>query len=273
VIKPTSNGMRWLLRIAGTLVLLAGFQLFILTEHTDLYFAWTIQPFLTASFLGGGYLSSFLMEILASRKTRWAEARIAVPAVFTFTTMTLIATLLHLDRFHFNSPGIFAQVAAWFWLSIYGIVPPLMLVMWFRQYRVPGDSPTRTSTLPLPMRLVLIIQAAVMLAWGIGLFIDPAFFAPTWPWKLTFLTSRAVGAWLIGIGVFAVQAVIENDYGRIKVGLVSYLAFGVLEIISLLRYPESFIWASWTAWLYVALIFSITLIGLYSTKRLELTPN
>jgi len=108
MIEPTSNGMKWLLRAAGFLVLLAGFQLFILTEYTDLYFAWTIQPFITAAFLGGGYFSSFLMEILASRKAQWAEARIAVPAVFTFTSLTLLATLLHLDRFHFNSASLIA---------------------------------------------------------------------------------------------------------------------------------------------------------------------
>ena len=105
--------MKWLLLAAGFLVFLAGFQLFILTEYTDRYFAWTIQPYITAAFLGAGYFSSFLMEFLASRKKQWVDARIAVPAVLTFTTLTLIATLLHLDRFHFNSPSMLAQVATW----------------------------------------------------------------------------------------------------------------------------------------------------------------
>lgn len=73
--------MKWLLLAAGFLVLLAGFQLFILTEFTDQYFAWTIQPFITAAFLGGGYFASFLMEFLASRKKTWDEGRIVVPAV------------------------------------------------------------------------------------------------------------------------------------------------------------------------------------------------
>lgn len=267
MIKPTSNGMKWLLRAAGILVLLAGFQLFILTEYTDLYFAWTIQPFITAAFLGGGYFSSFLMEILASRKAPWAEARIAVPAVFTFTSLTLLATLLHLDRFHFNSASMIAQSAAWFWLGIYGIVPPLMLVMWFKQSRVPGDNPPRKNRLPTTVRLLLIIQALVMLTWGIGLFADPAFLAFSWPWKLTPLTSQAIGAWLIGIGVFAGHSAVENEYARIKVGLISYLAFGILEIIALLRYPGSLTWTSWSTWVYVTLIVSIILTGLYSARR------
>ncbi|MGA2973166.1 MAG: hypothetical protein ABSE39_11190 [Candidatus Bathyarchaeia archaeon] len=247
--------------------LTCGISTLYLTEYTDLYFAWTIQPFITAAFPGGGYFSSFLTEILASRKTQWAEARIAVPAVFTFTSFTLLATLLHLDRFHFNSTSIIAQGAAWFWLGIYGIVPPLMLVMWFRQSRVPGDNPQRKNRLPLTVRLLLIIQALVMLAWGIGLFADPALFALSWPWKLTTLTSRAIGAWLIGIGVFAAHSAVENEYARIKVGLISYLAFGILEMIALLRYPGSFTWTSWSTWLYVTLIVSIMLTGLYSARR------
>jgi hypothetical protein len=55
LIAPISTRMRWLLLAAGFLVLLAGFQLFILTEYTDRYFAWAIQPFITAAFLGAGY--------------------------------------------------------------------------------------------------------------------------------------------------------------------------------------------------------------------------
>ena len=267
MIKPTSNGMKWLLLAAGSLVLLAGFQLFLLTEYTDQYFAWTIQPFITAAFLGGGYFSSFLMEFLASRRTRWVEARVAVPAVFTFTTLTLIATLLHLDRFHFTSTGQLAQAAAWFWLGIYAIVPPVTLVMCFRQYHVPGDDPKRSTPLPTLLRIMLSIQGVVMLAWGIALFVDPAFFSASWPWRLTTLTSQAVGAWLIGIGVFAVHACVENDYARIRVGLISYLAFGCLEIIALLRYPASFTWMSWSGLFYVVLVISILLAGLYSTKH------
>ena len=141
--RESSVGMRRLLVVASVLVFLAGFQLFILSEQTDHYFAWTIQPPLTAAFLGAGYWSSFLLEFLASRERLWARARVAVPAVFTFTTLTLVATLLHFDRFHFGSSELFAQVAAWFWLLIYLVVPPTMLVLWVRELRLSGGDPKR----------------------------------------------------------------------------------------------------------------------------------
>ena len=268
MIKPLMNGMKWLLLAAGSLVLLAGFQLFILTEYTDLYFAWTIQPPLTGAFLGGGYFASFLIEFFASRKTKWAEARIAVPAVFTFTSLTLIATLLHMNRFHFNSPMMIAQVAAWFWLSIYAVVPPVLLLMWIRQYLAPGEDPARTSRFPTLLRLMLTVQAVIFLIAGVGLFVAPSIFAPYWPWTLTPLTSRAIGAWLIGIGVFAAHAVIENDYKRSSAGLVGYLAFGLLELVALLRYPANVHWLSTSAWLYLTILLSILIVGLYSCAKL-----
>lgn len=273
--RPLSTGMKRLLLVASALVFLAGFQLFILSEYTDSYFAWTIQPPLTAAFLGAGYFSSFLLEFFAAREKQWSRARIAVPAVFAFTTLTLVATLLHVDRFHFNDPNIFAQAAAWFWLLIYAVVPPAMLMVWARQQRMPGKDDDRTAILPLAVRMLLSVQSILMLAVGIGLFLLPNQVAPFWPWKLTALTSRAVGAWLVGIGIYAMHAVKENDGKRIRSGSTSYLALGVLQLIALARYPGNVDWSRLVAWFYVAFVIGILLVGLaaLSKKRDVKTPT
>jgi hypothetical protein len=77
--KPLVPGMRRLLVIAAVLVLLAGFQLFVLTGRTSTYFAWTIANPLAAAFLGAGYWASVSIEALSGRQRLWANARIAVP--------------------------------------------------------------------------------------------------------------------------------------------------------------------------------------------------
>jgi hypothetical protein len=259
--------MKRILLAASALVFLAGFQLYILTDHTDSYFAWTIQPPLTAAFLGAGYFSSFLLEFLASRENEWAKGRIAVPAVFIFTTLTLIATVLHADRFHFNSAEPIARFAAWFWLAIYAIVPPAMLAIWVRQGRIRGEDPPRSVLLPALMRIVLLTQSLAMLVMGIGLFIFPNPIASFWPWKLTALTSRAVGAWFIGVGVFALHSVKENDFNRVKSGLVSYFGLGLLQLVALLRYPSDVDWMRSSAWIYLFFIVSVFLVGLYGCLR------
>ena len=260
--------MRGLLLAAGALVFLAGLQLFILTEQTDLYFAWTIQPPLTAAFLGAGYFASFLLEVLAAREREWARTRIAVPAVFTFTTLTVIATILHVNKFHFNSTFPFAQAAAWFWLAIYTVVPPTMLVVWVRQLRIKREDRPRSGVLRRPFQVVLVFQAAIMLLLGLGLFIAPSNFDSLWPWELTPLTSRAIGAWLIGLGVFAAQAVVENDYSRIRSGVVSYTVFSLLELVALVRYPASINWDQPASWLYTSFLASILLLGAFMVPKL-----
>lgn len=102
--KTLSKGMRLILLAASILVLSAGVDLTLLTEQTATSFAWTIQSSITAAFLGAGYLASFLLEFLAYQEKTWANARIAVPSVLTFTILTLITTILHLDKFHLTSP-------------------------------------------------------------------------------------------------------------------------------------------------------------------------
>mgnify|MGYP007042364154 CR=1 FL=1 len=253
--------MRRVLLLAGGLVFLAGFQLLVLTEQTEHYFAWTIQPPITAAFLGAAYWASFSLEILASRQKSWSRARIAIPTILVFTIMTLVATLVHIDRFHFNSQEPIARFAAWFWLAIYALVPPLMLVLLYRQLSFPGEDETRVRNLPPWLRGLLGIHSVMLLGVGIPLFLAPQIASVVWPWKLTALTARAVAAWLIGLGVGAGEAVYENDFARLRVAMISYTLFGLLEVLTLLRYWTNVDWTAFQAWLYVVFLASVLVVG------------
>src|SRR6266566_659123 len=116
-LQPVTAGMRRMLYVAAALVFLAGVPLFLLTEHTDQFFAWTIQSHLTAAFLGAAYWSSFVLEILAAREGLWAHARSTVLAVLIFTALTMVVTLVHVDKFHLTAPEVASRVAAWAWLA------------------------------------------------------------------------------------------------------------------------------------------------------------
>ena len=48
--------------------------------------------------LGAGYLAAAVLEVVADRQASWTRAQVAVPSVLVFTTLTLMVTLLHLDR-------------------------------------------------------------------------------------------------------------------------------------------------------------------------------
>src|SRR5438046_199814 len=121
-------GLRRLLYVSGALVLIIGAQLYVLTDHTNRAFAWTIHPGLTAAFLGA------------------------------------------------------------------------------------------------------------------ALFIAPKATGPIWPWTLTPLTGRAVGAWLLGLGVAAAGSMLERDLDRLRPTMVAFALFGGLELIALARYAGDVDW-------------------------------
>src|SRR5881628_2979138 len=263
-VRPLIIPMRWLLYAASSLVFLAGLQLTVFTEQTATYFAWTISPPLTAAFLGASYWAAVPVEIIAARQSTWASARVAVPAIWLFTTLTLVTTLLHFDLFHFSPSAVLsAQAAAWFWLAIYAGVPVAMLLIWILQVRAPGGDPPRGPPAPTWMRFGVLGQGIGMLAVGVALFIVPDAVKGAWPWTLTALTARAIGAWLIGIGFAAFHASRENDFLRIRPLAGGYIAFAALQFIAIIRYFADVNWSSPAAWLYVAFLASVLPVGLF----------
>lgn len=259
--RPLLPAMRNVLYTASALVALAGLALFVLTDHTDRLFAWTIEPGMTAAFLGASYLSAFFVEFLSARETAWARARPAVPAVFVFTVLTLVATLLHRDRFHFDSPHVLAMLSAWVWLGIYISVPLLMVIVWFAQARAGGVDPPPTRRLPLWAAALIAAQAVALGVLGVALLVAPVDTAELWPWMLTPLTARAVGAWLVGIGVAGVHAVLERDVGRLRAVSVGFLSLGCFHFIALARYGGDVSWDKAGAWVYLVFLAVTVALG------------
>jgi hypothetical protein len=265
-VKPLSVGMRRLFLVASLLVLSVGVPLYLLSGRTDRTFAWTISPPLTAAFFGANYWGSFLLELLSARERVWARARVAAPAVLVFTTLTLVVTLVHRDRFHFGAEHEFiTRAGTWFWLGVYVSVPPVMAVLLVRQLRLPGGDPPRVAPLPAWLRALLAAQGLVMLALGVALLLAPLDAARLWPWRLTALTARATGAWLAGLGVAAVHVVWENDLARVRWALVSLTATVVLQFVALARYPDTPDWEGPAAWLYAAFLALMLVAGAYGS--------
>jgi hypothetical protein len=270
--QPLTGGMRNMLYAASGLVFAVGITLYLLTEQTDRYFAWTIQSALTAAFLGGAYWSACALEFIAARRLLWADARVAAPAVISFTALTFVVTLLHLDRFHFGAPELITRAGTWFWLAVYASVPVIMTALLLHQLRAPGVDPPREMAMPDWMRLLLLGIAALLLVLGLALLAVPEAVAPLWPWPLTALTGRAVGAWLIGLGVAAGHAARERDLLRARPVMVSAVVFCVLQFIALARYAGEFAWGSASGWVYLLFLVVFLGIGAYgwlATQRVR----
>src|SRR4051794_20016768 len=239
--------MRGLLAAFSVLTGLAVIALFVLSTETDRFFAWTIAPPLTAALMGAGYAAGLLLVVLSLRDPVWANSRLAVLTILAFTLLTLAATVLHIDKFHlqpeFAALPWLARAAAWFWLTVYVLIPLAMVVCLVRQERTPGRDPVAAHPVPRLLRVALAVEAAVLLGVGATLWAAPSTATSLWPWPLTPLTARVVAAWLIAFGVAAALAAVTGDLARLRTSTVAYTVFGGLSLVALARFSDTVDWS------------------------------
>jgi hypothetical protein len=257
-----TRGMRWMLWVATVLVLMEGSILLAAHNNTARYFSWTIAVPVTAAFLGSGYLAAAVLEAAAARQRSWERARIAVPGVLAFTTLTLVVTLVHLGKFHLGAASALTRALTWGWLAIYIGVPPVLAFLWWRQARaVPGAVPAGTP-LPASVRAALGVQGVVMLALGVALLAAPVQAARLWPWPLTALTGRAVGAWLVGLGIMAVQSWHADRRDTVAIVFPATIVYGALQLAVLAGFAHSVHWDQASAWCYLLFLASLLIVGI-----------
>jgi len=252
--------MRDALYLGSVLVFTAGVQLFVLTEHTANDFAWTIAVPLTAAFLGAFYWCAVPLAFLSARESVWANARVAIPGVLVFLWATLATTVIHRAKFHFHSSGQLAKGAAWLWLIIYAADPILVSIGFAQQQRTRGTNPPRTAPLPGGYRAAIFVHGAISVSVGAAVFAAPGWVARWWPWPLTPLTGRAMGSWLLGLGVVLLTAAAENDWVRIRIATASYAILGFLELVAVARYRTEIVHAP-AGWLFAAFEASVLALG------------
>jgi len=248
--------MRAILVVAAFLVFLAGLQLTVFPLRTADWFAWTIDAPMTAVFLGAAYWSSAVLEVAGARSRGWGRARLTVWAVLAFTTLTLVVTLVHLDKFHLgDGQPTSARLVTWGWLAIYAGVPVAMLaaIMLQTRSRAPAERSPRRP-LPTGLRLLLTLLAAVLLASGTALLVVPASVSGAWPWPLTDLTARAIGAWLVGLGWAAAHARLIDDAAWVRPLGLTGVTFVLLQAVALVRYGDALDRTSVQAIAYLALL-------------------
>jgi hypothetical protein len=117
--------------------------------------------------------------------------------------------------------------------------------------------------MPRGLAVAMGVQAVVLVVAGIGLVVAPTGLREWWPWALTPLTSRVIGAWFVALGFAAGLAIHERDLSRLRSAAITYVVFGLLEAGALVRYRDDVEWDSAAAWLYVALLCAVAATGAF----------
>ena len=164
--------------------------LYLFPEHTPRLWAWTIQATMTSMVLASAYLGGAYFFVRVVRERHWHEVATGFLAVTAFASLLGIATLLHWGIFDHD------HVSFWLWAGLYFTAPFLVIGAWLANRRY-GAPVTDGDVLLRPVERVLITAVGVLaLATGVVMFLAPDSVIPLWPWPLTPLSCRVVGATL-----------------------------------------------------------------------------
>ena len=260
-LRPTTPAVRAGLIAIAAVIFLLGFSLYIFPADTDRLFAWTIQPPLTAAFLGASYWAATTLALACSAEREWVCARAFAPPYLIAGVVLLVVTLVHIDKFHMD------DVTGWAWLALYAIFPPSMVVLLLRQIRAPGEDPPRMAPIGPPALAILALQAGVMTLLGVALIIAPLDAAALWPWPVTALTGRAIGVFVLAQGALIFTVCRERDWGRVRPAMLQYALLGVLHLVAVARFADTVEWDRPAAFLYPVFVASVLAMGLYGVGR------
>lgn len=251
-------------------VLLYGFP-----TRTDALFAWTIEPPFTAMLLASAYLGGiwFFVRLLLER--RWHRIWTGLPAVLVFATIALVATLVHWDRFHAGHISFIT------WVTVYFAAPVLVAIALIRNARHdPRDRERCDAVIPLAVRLAVGAFGVLALAASAALVLAPNAMAAIWPWPITPLTGRVVGAVLTLPGLVDVLFLVESRWSAFQRVIEAQVASLVFIIAALVICRHDLEWSSPAAWLFsgslvVALLVYAALLVVASARmrRSAATPE
>ena len=226
--------------LTGALIVV-GLPAVVAPGRTEDYFTRTIDVPLTAAFLGVCYWTAALFTLLSARERVWARVRPVMPGILVAGTLILVATLVYYEKFAMDT------ARGWLWLILYAGLPPGVLILLAIQRRQPGIDPPVAFPLERWAVAAFALAAAVLPPFGAALYAFPGSLADWWPWALTDLTARMVGAWLAAIGVTLVAVPREPDRTRVRHAMVYVAAVAAAHLLTLARYPTSVEWEDVTA--------------------------
>lgn len=174
--------------------LLAGFViLYLFPQHTTRLWAWPLRPTMTSMVLASAYLGGAYFFVRAAFERRWHVLAPGLLSVTLFATLLGVATALHWDKFTHDSR------AFWVWSALYFAAPLLVLGAWLANRRYADHARAVDDVLAPAVRGVVAAIGVLALVQGAAMFISPSTFLDLWPWTLTPLSCRTLGAvWCLG---------------------------------------------------------------------------
>ncbi len=224
---------------------LAFFVLYPWPGDTGRLFAWELKPSMSAMVLGSVYIGGGYFFLRAVRAPRWHTVAGGFPPVAAFAGLMGITTILHWSRF---SHG---HLAFWLWVGLYFTTPFVVLAVFFRnqrEYRTANGDELMLA--PAAANAIAAAGSGSVLM-SAFLYLFPYRAISIWPWHLTPLSARMLGAIFV-LGAAGIGTVRERRWSAARILFQVEAIMLILIVIAGVRAHREFDSSNALTWLFAA---------------------
>ena len=257
---------RWVAALVIPFLVVAFLILFIFPNETELLFAWKIQPSMSAMMLGSAYAGGIYFFTGVLRSKQWSQIKVGFLPVIAFASLLGIATVLHWEKFNHGHVSFFA------WAGLYFTTPFIVFFVWLRNRdHYTGELSDGDAIIPYTARLSMGLFGAVTLAISLFLFLQPDMLVGPWPWTLSPLTARVMGAMFALPGVVGLGIAFDKRWSAAILILQSQGFSILLILIASILSSRDYDWTYWGSWIFVGglglMFVSIMMLILFMRNR------
>jgi hypothetical protein len=264
--KNPGTPISWLLRLWFVVETLFGLgailTITLFPANTANNFAWDIQPVVMAAVIGAYYVAAASIIVPPLLARRWEMVRVLILPSVLFTSLLLLATLLHWSRFRLGTTAFNV------WFLSYLLPPPIYLALYFAHERRARRAPTPPPSEPLPpdVRRALLHWGGLLALLTIIIFIFPRLLIAVAPWTMTPLTTRVLVSWLFAAGALMLSMARENDRTRVLLAVPMLVLMFPMVTLQLARFAGQVNFANPALFVGYAIMLVAGVIGLYLAR-------
>ncbi len=232
--------------IIVVVLVLAVIVLYGMPDETERFWAWTINPQMTPLLMGAGYAAGAYFFARAAVTRSWRTITLGFLPITAFTSLLLLATLLHWENFNHS------HVAFFLWTFLYVVTPVLVPALWWVNRRRDPGREASELLIPGTVRAVLAVAGTLIVVLALVMFVSPTTAVDVWPWQLSDLTGRTVSAYLALTGLSLGMMAQDGRWRASKVLLESLMIGSALIVVGIVRAWDVLDPSATVRWVYAA---------------------